>query len=473
MLEPPRLIPHTCIYMKKWPHFSELFAIHPFSEDEHAPAGTQEDVRQYAHRQKTRFDNTVRVWIAGPTFVACYILWVQHVIVSLWPITILFGVYALLQFGLNWHFYDSRHYRLSDFTLSGLDTVGMSLSIYFTGAGDSPLYFLYFIPLIVHAFHRDSAVVMFSGLTGVSLYAVTILYSLDKINGVLLTNLLARLFFMLLTVAIACLAIAVLKRKDAHHQRQIARLDSQTRLSEMLNQVVVLNDVEEVKSSLAALISSGLGQEIRLEVRLDVGRPSKPAEQTNEPEHSGVCIPVGGSENELFGELCVRCFVSHAFHRDELSFLRFVARSLGLAIQRVLRMEELRRSLEMNSCVMAATIASVRSIDDTYKAVTEGMRTVLNVEQAELLIWSDAFEAYRSVHRVGTFTSPALQTTFQLKTLRGKNLGELRVERAASSADFHPTSMEIAATFAARAALAIENAHAHRRERHDNGEQAA
>ena len=49
-----------------------------------------------------------------------------------------------------------------NFLLSGLDAVSMSLAIYWTGAANSPLSFLYFIPLIVHAFHRDSTVVMFS-----------------------------------------------------------------------------------------------------------------------------------------------------------------------------------------------------------------------------------------------------------------------------------------------------------------------
>ena len=76
---------------------------------------------------------------------------------------------------------------------------------------------------------------------------------------------------MLLTVGVACLAIAVLKRKDEHHRQQVARLESQTRLSEMLNQVVVLNDVDEVKKALESFISEGLGQKMQLDVRLDPG----------------------------------------------------------------------------------------------------------------------------------------------------------------------------------------------------------
>ena len=186
----------------------------------------------------------------------------------------------------------------------------------------------------------------------------------------------------------------------------------------MLNQVVVLNDVEEVKKALESLISEGLGQPMQLEVRLDPASSLNVEvfEQANMSGHSSVCIPVNGSENEYVWRIVsVYCFVSHAFQREEMLFLRFVARSLGLAIQRVQRMEELRKSLEMNSCVMAATIASVRSPDNTYKAVTEGIMTVLRVESAELLIWSEAFQAYRSVHRMGSLACAVRQTAFSLK----------------------------------------------------------
>jgi hypothetical protein len=460
--------------MKKWPRLSEFFALHPFSEDEPTPAGTLATDHQYAHWQKTKFDNTVRAWIAVPTFVACYFLWMNHTIPTFQPILVVFGSYAVLQFALNWIFIGSRYGRPSDFVLSGLDALSMSLAIYFTGAANSPLYFLYFIPLIVHAFHRDSAVVMFSGFGGVGLYAIMIFLSFSEINTGLISNLIARLFFMLLTVGVACLAIAVLKYKDKYHRQQVARLESQSRLSEMLNQVVILNDVEDVKKVLESVVTTGLGQSIQLDVRLTLDSTSPVVEALPIVQnHSGVSIPVNGSENESFGDLCVRCYVSHAFRREEMAFLRFVARSLGLAIQRILRMDELRKSLEMNSCVMAATIASVRSAEQTYRAVTEGIMTVLQVEAAELFLWSEALQVQRSVHRSGALTSVARQTIFPLKTLRGECLGEIRVERAASAPEFQPHNLEIAATFATRAALALENALVHSRERHDSIEHAA
>src|SRR5688572_5822946 len=109
--------------MKKWPRLSQLFALHPFTEDETAPAGTLAPESQSAEWQKIRFDNTVRLWIAIPIFVACFFLWVQGVVASLIPIGIVFGCYAVVQFFLNWYFIGSRYARPFGFVLSAADIV--------------------------------------------------------------------------------------------------------------------------------------------------------------------------------------------------------------------------------------------------------------------------------------------------------------------------------------------------------------
>jgi hypothetical protein len=136
-------------------------------------------------------------------------------------------------------------------------------------------------------------------------------------------------------------------------------------------------------------------------------------------------------------------------------------------------MGELRKALEMNSCVMAATIASMRSMEETYQAITEGISTILQADGAELSLWSEMTNGYRSVHRRGSLSQSTRQTVFPLKTLIGQNLGEIRVERRVASQEFFDNDLEIAATFAMRAALAIENALAHHHERNENIRRAA
>ena len=100
----------------------------------------------------------------------------------------------------------------------------MSFAVYFTGATASPLYFVYFVPVVVHAFHRDWNVILFSGFGGIVLYGVAVLVSMDKLSSAALADLLARLTFMLLTVAVACLALSVLRKEEKRDRVRTARL---------------------------------------------------------------------------------------------------------------------------------------------------------------------------------------------------------------------------------------------------------
>jgi hypothetical protein len=102
---------------------------------------------------------------------------------------------------------NSRHGRTLDFVFASLDVAAMSLSVYFTGGMTSPLYFVYFIPLVIHAFHRDSRLVVFSGFGGVVFYAFAVSQPMGDMSSAMVANIAARLFFMLLTVSIACLAL--------------------------------------------------------------------------------------------------------------------------------------------------------------------------------------------------------------------------------------------------------------------------
>ena len=76
-----------------------------------------------------------------------------------------------------------------------------------------------------------------------------------------------------------------------------------------------------------------------------------------------------------------------AFKSQEREFLEFIARALGLAIQRLRRVEELQLSLEMDSCAMATYIASIKGMDHTYKAILDGIRSILKTDQASLMVW--------------------------------------------------------------------------------------
>src|SRR5262245_17848798 len=99
--------------MKKWPNFRDLFSIKPTYEDPKAALGlgdSEEPSRneQAARWQKIKFDNAIRAWIAVPTYLATALLWSQHAIPSLFPMTMIFSVYAVAQIVTNWLFMGSK-----------------------------------------------------------------------------------------------------------------------------------------------------------------------------------------------------------------------------------------------------------------------------------------------------------------------------------------------------------------------------
>ena len=492
--------------MKKWPRLQDIFSLQPTVESGSPTAPAVSGQKE--HWQKTKFDNTIRVWIAVPTYLACALLWLQGAISSLVPMTVVFGTYGAAQFLISWLFMETRHGRKLDFLFSSLDLIAMSLSIYFTGGTNSPLYFIYFIPLVVHAFHRDMGVVVYSGFGGVILYAVAISSSLGEMTPALLTNLGARLFFMLLTVGIACLALAILRKQDAVDQKRIRRLKNLTLAADTLNNMTTLSERPETTTFLIQLINDGLGRTLqtwsrflfvqkdgslirafadpsdnRGELKQEIPTLSCPVMKNNAPFiledsrnglecqtekfsfGSHVCLPVAGAENESFGVLFVGSPLPNVFKAEEIQFLEFIAKSFGLSIQRLNRMEELRKSLEMNSWVMAATIASSRSTADTYGAVLEGVMAILKADMAELLIYKPLTEKLaRAVSRGGDVPiDRALM--FQLKTIKGESLGAIRAARKGATEKFSAIEVEAAATFATRASLAIENALSHELQR--------
>lgn len=550
--------------MIKWPSFKDIFSfrltyrdegdfsiVQPLDASSVYSDNPSPDVRtpsQFASQNadkilwnKIKFDNLIRAWIAIPAYLACFILWTQKVIPEMKPISIVFAGYGVLQYITLLWMANVKSIRRFDFVLCVVDLVGMSLLINYTGGMTSALYFIYFIPLVVHAFHRDWALVLFYGFGSVLGYAAVVLSGMDGYTTTQMTELGTRLFFMLLTVSIACLALTLLRRHDALDQERLLRLKCLTAISQTLNQMTTRGELDEISIRIIGLVREGLGANIDPWVRfLFVGRDPGVMHAVQDPNDdrpnlkkelavatcpamkgnntfrlddaqkghecptenfsfgSHICIPVSGTENESFGILFVGSALIHAFKREETEFLNFVARSLGLAIQRLHRMEELRKAVEMNSCVMAVNIASSRSLEETSQAAIDGLLTILKVDQASLMIWDPSVAVLRTLQAKGEHASQEWDRVFQmgegvpgkalekgdpiwssdwnlgeiksilslpLKNIKGEPLGVLNGANINTRGELSPVEFEIAATYAARAALALENALAHRAER--------
>lgn len=400
--------------MKNWPKFEDIFSFQP-PTDNHgrlsfeainddnlnleddsgniSPLYESEQTFTYKETwQKIRFDNAIRLLISIPTYLACIALWMGGVLKSLAPMTVVFCSFAIGQILVTWFFMNNRFGRKLEFIMSTFDLISVSFAVYFTGGPGSPLYFIYFIPLLVHAFHRDWALVLFNGVGGCVLYASAILNSLKEYSSVELTNLGARLFFMLLTLGIVYFAVSLLRKKDTLDRARLNRLRVLTLVGRRLNKISTMTELTTAVAPLIKLVNEGLGPQLdtwtrflltrddpstlraivdeansRPDLKQELPTQTCPAMKSGKPfilenrEKSmecpvenfnfgaHVCIPVIGSENESFGILFAGSSLPNAFKIEEMQFLQHISRSLALSLQRLQRMEELKKAVEMNS----------------------------------------------------------------------------------------------------------------------------
>lgn len=531
----------------KWPKLHDIFAFRPpvnaapvQATDDDFSAGvdtaeTPTDPRQI-HWQKIRFDNTIRLWVSIPTYLVCIVLWTGGVMSDLIPMTVVFSLYVVLVFAALTVFFNLSNTRLADFCLSGLDLIAMSFSVYYTGGVASPLYFIYFVPLIVHAFHRDWGVILFNGFGGVILYGVAGVLSLSEVRAAALTDLAARLVFMMLTVAIACLALNLLRRKDEADRQRLVRVRAAATLTHRLNLACAVKElgaiIHDVEPELAAAIGGGRKISLRTLLRVAPAQlhPSEtsgipislsacPAAASNSqvvnhpsdgalechwemPARSRLCVPISISEAEFFGVMSVSSGESGPFSEEDQRFVRFVARSVALCAHRLQQMDELRRAVEMGSCVTAAYLASARSSTATVQAIVEGALSLVPADQATVFLWNKktrrleaeatrgdcpadeqglkvqsgegvvgrAFEeraprwtsnlraepAYRDRK-----TSLRVLLAVPLQTIKGDTIGALTMSRMAGGTEFDESEIAVAAAFAHRAAHALTAAELH------------
>lgn len=344
------------------------------------------------HRcRRIRFDNAIRIWVAVPTYLTCLALWSGGAISSLLPITAVIVGYASAIYGTFTAFYNSRFTRLSDYSLSFLDLVAMTAAVYLTGATRSPLYFVYFVPVVIHAFHRDWNLILFSGFGGVVLYGVGVLMSLRDVSSAAVADLFARLVFMLLTVAVACLALSVLRKEEERDRRRIARLRAASVVGHWLNRACSASEIVASCGDVAPVIAAALsveGARVRMSFvgRTLAGVRATPGAAPLEAGQTSVPVAVDGQFP--YGLVSVSSG-SARLNDSDRKFLRFVARSIALCVRRYEMIDELARSVEMGTAVAAVYLAASRSDSAAETAILEGARALLGADRATVYLWND------------------------------------------------------------------------------------
>lgn len=499
--------------------------------------------------QKIRFDNTIRMWISTLTYILCLGLWLGGVIPSAWPVTALFILYGSLQFSCTWFFMGRSFSRIIDFVLCTTDLVIMSVAVCVTGGFNSPIYLCYFIPIIIQAFHRDWALFLYNGFGGIFFYAVAILaFVLDR-STAQIVDLVVRLVFMVMSVSTAVLAVNILRKKESVEQKRLFRLRTLMLVANKLNRLHIETEVGETIQDIVKLLNSELKKHTpawlrifiaedngllmqavedpagrRLDLKQELTVSSCPAVKTqspfflkdakNEPAcptesfefGSHLCIPISGTENESFGVLFAGSSMPNAFEEEDIRLFQFIARSLGLSMQRVKRMEELRKAMEMDSCATATFMASTRDMNDTTASIMEGVQNLLKADQVSLMFFDPGTGTLKTAYARGDYSHLEMKLAFSvgqgipgrvletgepywtadvrqdplykdtaipiramvclpLRNIKGEVVGVANAYRTQTAHPFSAFEIDLALTFATRATLAIENARLHEEER--------
>jgi len=479
------------------------------------------------------------------------------VITNLLSVTLLFLGYSLLQFGATQLLRKNKFSRQIDFFLCSVDLVTLSIAIHWTGGASSPLYFVYFIPLIIQAFHRDWGLTLYNGFGGVLFYAIAISLSSSHWTQIEIINFGTRLFFMLLTVSISAMAVSLLRKKATKEHRRFNRMRLLTHISQGLNRVHGTSDLMNLISSITKALNHEFKEDFNAWCRmlilqkdgLFMGAISDPENtkpelkqklefltcpvianhkpfELNDAERetpcpienfsfsSHLCIPIMGSQNEYFGVIFAGSPHANIFLQEETQFLSFIGRSVGLAIQRLNKMDELRMNVDMNSCATAGFMTSMKTLSLTYNSIVTGLRDMLEVDQVSLMIWQpktgelkvkevegplqslergkvvrmgegiagrvlESGQPFCTHHEHEGFEISSKETPFKsllslpITNIKGEPLGVLNARTVGEKRFFSAHEIEAGLTFATRAAMAIENALLHEKERGESQSKAA
>ncbi len=498
-----------------WPSARDIFAFRPsvdavsaslisddaYTEPSDAPIRSPEPGREAAdeRHRRIRFDNAIRVWVAVPTFLTCLALRAGGAIDSIVPLAAALVVYALCVIAAFTFFFNIGFSRSADYVLSAMDLVTMSIAVYLTGATASPLYFVYFVPVVIHAFHRDWNLILFSGFGGVILYGVSVLLSLNSLSSAVMADLCARLVFMLLTVAIACLALSVLRKEEGRDRLRIARLRAISVLGNHLNRGCSVEEIASLSAASASLIAGALSA-INSTVEILFSWSSTDAakriaelavsNETRDPAATPAMthIPIQVEGDAPYGVISVKTVKLRTLASDDLRFLEFVSLSIALCLKRHQMIGDLRDSIEMGTAAAAVYLAASRSPRAAQSTLLEGALTLMNADRAALYLWNSARErlelnswcgietpkqdvivnvqrgeglvgmAYRDGRALsgtvpGGKDSRMMAAPVQLAN--GNVIGVITTERGKESTEYSEDDLSIAAAFACRSAHAL------------------
>ena len=410
---------------------------------------------QERQRDCIRFDNYFRAGASLFSIALCFGLWWGNDIGTITKPIILFVIYVLFFLSVHYSLRKTNRLRLLSYVACGMDLLILSLALMVTGGHSSPLFFFFFLPLIVQAFHRDQALLLFNGFGGLAFYGglSALAIMANGWNGPMMIEVGERLFFLTVAMVTAVIHVNSNLQHEIEEKGCHCRMQFITDYSSHLNRV---NDSCEIPALMMDLVQN-LNADHRPMAdawsRLFVLRPDGFMSAIDDPAHpkpalprelsprtcpavtknssfvfrsaekdaacptasfsfkSHVCIPISSTDNESYGIIFSGSPRPDAFGDKEIEFLTHLAKSLGHTIQRLKKSEELGMAIELGSCAVASFIKSTRSSGETIDSILDGVISILEPDQVSFYLWDPGHRLFRPLSAKGPHADEELKLT--------------------------------------------------------------
>jgi len=393
------------------------------------------DQPQPAQIDLLRFDNKLRFVISLAALLLASILHAAGLLTVLQPLIWIVLLYSI-PYGLSqwWAPKDASALFILRYALSFSDFCAISAAVAVTGGANSPFFYLYPLPFLIHVFHLDPGMIVWDGVWSILCYGGT-LWATRHLGSKHYMDLgIGQLTFLSIVILSALWTARQFVRKDGLVARSLRIQRAMVQFLEQVNAIPPALPNHELQTRVLNVLRStlepfhvharlwianqawktlqGLGEHpalrpgapnhlpmtacpafaLRQPFHYNPARPDPCAsEQFNFTQH--LCLPIV-NEQACFGVLFLGAYGQEMWDTEEMHLFDMLAQSAGVALQRrglFERLEEkisdLKFSFEVGAAALATFGGSTQGIEETTVRILDSVLSILKVDRASLMLW--------------------------------------------------------------------------------------
>ncbi len=391
-----------------------------------------------------RLDNRFRLVVSLIAFAIACLLHALGLITALTPFIWIFCAYSI-PYGLSWIWIIRRPTETSflRYGLSLLDFAAITTTVVITGGPQSPFFYLYPVPFLIHALQFDRKLILWDGAWSVICYGGTLWWLRHQTPAHQMDLGIGQMAFLMVIIAVALMTARRFRRNDDSVSRSLSVLQTMVQFLEVINALPPALSQDELQSRILVEVRKVL-EPFHVFARLWIANPSwktlrglgeHPALRPGSPHHlpmtacpafalrqpfrysqvdgepcsseqfnyaKHLCLPVI-NESSCFGVLFLGTFAAHPWDTEETHLFEMLAQSIALTLQRRTLFDKLEEkigdlnfSFEVGAAALATFGGSTQSIEETTVHILDSVISILKVDRASLMLWDPATQSLQT-----------------------------------------------------------------------------